>query len=186
MYLHTEQRRKRVSNKMHITITTSRQGGKNRRTTTLGKGMLLTSVRVAQDKERGCKADRCHSSISQPTFSSRKPLVLYQAQERHTEKLAPRGDNVSISSCITAPRSIHTLNFPELCKIKLTSTYLPSLESCANLVQHGAERQHQGLPKGRTPRRISGLQILQSLDLKLHVITIISYELSSEQQTKPY
>lgn len=133
-YPYTEQRKKRVSNKMHITITTSRWGGKNRRTTTLGKGMLLTSVHVAQDKERCCKADRCHSSISQPTCSSRKPLVLYQAQERHTEKLAPRGNNVTISSCITAPRSIHTLKFPELCKIKLTSAYLPSLESCANLV----------------------------------------------------
>lgn len=90
---------------------------------------------------------------------------------------------MSISSCITAPRSIHTLKFPELCKIKLTSTYLPSLESCANLVQHGAERQHEGLPKGRAQRRISGLQ---SLDLELNAITIISYELSSKQQTKPY
>jgi len=78
--------------------------------------------------------------------------------EPGAREVSAKRDDASISSCSTAPRSIHTLQFPEFCKSKLTSTYWPplSLELCQPVQHSQGQKAALGLPRGTAQRRISG------------------------------
>lgn len=77
--------------------------------------------------------------------------------ELGAREVSAKRDDASISSCSTAPRSIHTLKFPEFCKNKLTSTYLPPLsqELCQPVQHSQGQKAAPGLPGGRARWRIS-------------------------------
>lgn len=70
-------------------------------------------------------------NMSQPHLSAgfqfREAPGAETGSELGARKVSAKQDDASIPPRSTAPRSIHTSKFPEFCKNKLTSTYLPPL-----------------------------------------------------------
>ena len=90
-------------------------------------------------------------------FQFQEALGAETGSELGAREVNAKQDVASISSCSTDPRSIHTLKFPEFCKNKLTSTYLPSLsqELCQPAQHSQGQKAAPGLPGGRAQWRIS-------------------------------